>query len=220
MLTLTGYTSIVQITKTSGRFFALTMSTPEEITISATMWTDGENGILRKPEENGIYHFSGYLSGPETLELTSLVPVPESQEPAPPTVVTVTGMITGPIVVQDEVHMEFDVFVKETKTPTTASHTISLHGSRWESRKKILRPGNVIHAFGTLDSLTSSAVDEIWLLRNPLNSGSISVSPRRERKAFAGCLKREAAQIDLESEVDSVDMKVDGRPVKKGKGKN
>ena len=220
MLTLTGYAHIEEVTRSTGRFFAVKMSLPEELTISATLWTDGEAGIIRRPQENTVYHFSGYLSGLQTLELTSLVPAPESDDPAPPTIVNVTGAISGPQVVQDCVVLDFDVFVKETKSSTPITHTILLHGDRWESRKRILRPGNLLHATGTLQTLNSSVVDELWLLRHqPAGTGSSpSASPRKERKAFSGCVKREAPPVEMDgSEV--LDLKAEGRPFKKAKAK-
>ena len=220
MLTLTGYAHVSEITRSSGRFFAVTMTTPEEMTISATLWTDGENGILRRPQENTVYHFSGHLSGPQTLELTSLVPAAESDEPAPPTIVNVTGVITGPQVIQDTVNLDFDVFVKERKMSTSVTHTLLLHGPRWDTRKKILRPGNVVHATGTLQSLNSSVVDKLWLIRYPQSSpaSSPSASPRKERKPFPGCLKREVPPTELDGS-EPLDLKQDTRMFKKGKGK-
>lgn len=223
MLALTGYTHVAEITKSSGRFFAINMSTPEGVTLPATLWTDSEEGVLRKPEEGSVYYFSGYLSGPSSLELTCLVPVPESDEPAPPTIVTVTGAITGPRQVDNHVEVEFEVFVKDTKSTSSVTHKLELHGSRWESRKRILQPGTLIHATGTLDSLTSSSVDELWLVKPPRVTGgsSPSGSPRRERRPFPGCLRRGAPLADegTEGTPEQAEVKVEGRPFKKVKGK-
>lgn len=196
MLALTGVAQVTAIETSRGRFYSIKIETPEEVTLDATLWTDGDDGIIRPPVLDGIFIFTGYLATSTSLELTSFVPaLPNQSEAAtPPTVVNVTGLPTGPNPVTDHVMVNVEVYLKEKKVNIVVPFKFYLRGKRWENRKAVLlRPGSVVHFLGTLESATTAELDHFVLFRGLETSPEGSpASPGRARKPLAATRAKRA----------------------------
>jgi hypothetical protein len=185
MFTLSGFSQVLDLLETRGRFRKFTLRTPEGFTYEASLWKT--EGLLEEPLEGMLFSFSGFCPCLGTVTLTGFRPA-QGLDPAlvPPTVSGITGVIVK--VQEEDFALEYSSYDKASKETTQVLHTVVLKGDRWSRRKTVLRTGTQVQVLGTLEGLSTTDCDDFWVFfkKDP--------EPSPQKKIFSNVFAGRPAQ--------------------------